>query len=146
MSGAANVHASVVAFGPFRGVLILGPSGAGKSRLALRLVEIGAQLVADDQVFLCARDTFLYARAPRATAGMIEMRGLGLLSLPHRRLVRLALAVDMSRQVTNNAASRLPEPNRYFFSGIALPCIHWQPDSAFPTALARYVCALRNTE
>ena len=33
-----------------RGILLRGPSGSGKSDLALRLIDSGARLVADDQV------------------------------------------------------------------------------------------------
>lgn len=143
---APNVHASVVAFGPYQGILIHGPSGSGKSRLALRLIEAGAQLVADDQVFLSARGGHLFARAPHAIAGLVEMRGLGLLTLPYRRLARLALAIDLLPGRADNAASRLPEPGRYSFSGVSLPCIQGQTDSAFPAALAQVVARLRTTE
>jgi len=74
------------------------------------------------------------------------MRGLGILTLPYRRLVRLALAVMMGTPPIQNAASRLPQPARHFIHGVALPCIHGQTDSAFPAALARYVSGLRNME
>ena len=43
-----NIHASCVAAGN-GGVLILGNSGQGKSDLALRLLDRGARLVADDR-------------------------------------------------------------------------------------------------
>ena len=39
----------------WRAVLLRGPSGAGKSDLALRLIEAGARLVADDQTELVRR-------------------------------------------------------------------------------------------
>ena len=44
-----NLHASCIAVHG-RGVLILGPSGAGKSSLALQLMALGADLVADDMI------------------------------------------------------------------------------------------------
>ena len=66
------------------GVLILGPSGAGKSDLLLRLLGRGWDLVADDQVELMAEDGTLVARTPAPLAGMMEVRGIGLLrDLPH---------------------------------------------------------------
>ncbi|MDX5349528.1 MAG: serine kinase, partial [Paracoccaceae bacterium] len=46
--GPQIVHATSVAVDG-RGLLILGPSGAGKSSLALRLIALGARLVADDR-------------------------------------------------------------------------------------------------
>ncbi|MEO1532556.1 MAG: serine kinase, partial [Pseudomonadota bacterium] len=49
------LHASAVALGE-RGLLILGPSGAGKTRLALELVALGAELVADDRVIVEAHE------------------------------------------------------------------------------------------
>jgi HPr kinase/phosphorylase len=142
VSEAANHHASAVAFGPFGGVLILGPSGAGKSRLALRLIEAGAQLIADDQVFLTACDGALYARAPGSIAGKLEMRGLGIISLPFRRLARLALAVDLGEPVPD----RLPHPRQRVVATVSLPCISGQTDPAFPAAVAHYMRQARRTE
>ena len=49
--GASFLHAACVVVDG-RGVLLCGPSGAGKSLLAVRLIEQGAQLVADDNVAL----------------------------------------------------------------------------------------------
>jgi len=135
---AANVHASAVAFGPARGVLILGPSGAGKSRLALALIEAGAQLVADDQVLLTADKGALFACAPRATRGLIEVRGLGLVRLAARRLARIVLAVDLA-----DAPARLPEPGARAFAGVTIACHPGRADSSFARGLAHYVTGLR---
>ncbi|MCS6892498.1 MAG: serine/threonine protein kinase, partial [Rhodovarius sp.] len=71
-----RLHASCVALDG-AGLLLLGPAGAGKSSLALRLMERGWMLVADDQVLLQAAPALL-AAAPAELAGMIELRGLGL--------------------------------------------------------------------
>lgn len=94
MNGIANVHASCVALGS-RGVLLLGGSGAGKSDLALRLIDEGAILVADDRTELYAARGRLCARAPKSIAGLIEVRGLGLIALPFARQVTVALAVQL---------------------------------------------------
>lgn len=87
-----TLHASAVAApqpgGGWAGVLIRGPSGAGKSTLALRLMALGARLIADDQVrvFLSAADQtpMLASPAPGrpATHGVIEARGVGLIRFP----------------------------------------------------------------
>src|SRR4029077_15340497 len=86
----ATVHASAVLVGP-RAVLIRGPSGSGKSRLALELIEMArtgslpfARLVADDRVHLEAAHGRLLARPAEALAGLIEVRGGGLLRLAPR--------------------------------------------------------------
>ena len=65
------VHATAVAVG-LKGVLLLGPSGSGKSDLALRLIDQGARLVADDQVVLSRNGARLIANAPPALAGKID--------------------------------------------------------------------------
>ena len=63
------------------GVLLLGPSGVGKSECALELVARGQRLVADDAVELRRDDARLVCRAVPAIAGLIEIRGLGILSV-----------------------------------------------------------------
>ena len=113
----ANIHASCVvlgraggAFGAPKdaGVLLLGPSGAGKSDLALRLLAQGAKLIADDRVELYVVRGALYARPPKRLAGLIEVRGVGILSNPHAPRARIALAVELMAQV-----ERLPAERRY---------------------------------
>jgi HPr kinase/phosphorylase len=103
----ANIHASCVALGG-KGVLLLGPSGAGKSDLALRLIDGGARLVADDRCELFVRAGKLCARAPDSIAGLIEMRGIGIIALPHAKSVAVAMAVRLGA-----GSARLPEPVFY---------------------------------
>lgn len=107
-----TVHASCVRVGD-RGVLIRGPSGAGKSRLAFALILAGrgglvppVELVADDRVLLTRRGAALFAAAPHALAGLIEVRGVGLRRLPFAAEVTVDLVVDLGAA----DAARLPEP------------------------------------
>ena len=134
MSAAGNLHASAVCFGPAQGVLILGPSGSGKSRLALGLIDHGAQLVADDQVFVAADQGGLYVRAPQSTAGLIEVRGLGLLRLGFRRVARIVLIIDLEVPVPRLS---LPQPRQV--AGVTVPCLPGAADATFASALARYI-------
>jgi serine kinase of HPr protein (carbohydrate metabolism regulator) len=90
------------------GILLLGPSGAGKSDLALRLIERGAELVADDRTDLFVERGHLAARAPASIAGYIEVRGLGILELPYADKVRIALVVDLKRDI-----ARMPVHKHY---------------------------------
>lgn len=103
MSDRINIHASCVAIGN-KGVLLLGKSGAGKSDLALRLIDGGARLVADDRTILFLKSGALHAQAPATIQGLLEMRGVGIVELPVRREVRLAMVVMLGRE-----GPRLPE-------------------------------------
>src|SRR3546814_20909515 len=71
-----NIHASCVAAGN-GGVLILGNSGQGKSDLALRLIDRGARLVADDSCDIWFERDRLWCRPPENLAGQPEVRGHG---------------------------------------------------------------------
>lgn len=89
-----TVHATAVAIGG-RAVLIMGRSGAGKSDLALRLVDRGATLVSDDQTMVVRRDGKLIATPPANLAGRMEVRGLGIVPVPHLADVEVALVVTI---------------------------------------------------
>jgi HPr kinase/phosphorylase len=132
----AIVHASTVAFGPFGGVLIEGASGSGKSALALALVAEGADLVADDRTVIFAQGAALYARAPAAIAGLVEVRGLGLIRQAARRLARVRLVLTLGA-----AAPRLPDPATCRRLGCDLPHLAAaaRPGTAFARGLARHL-------
>ena len=102
-----NIHASCVALGA-QGVLLLGKSGAGKSDLALRLIDEGARLVADDRIILFTRRGRLYGKSPDSIRGLIEIRGLGIVELPSRADVKIALVVKLGREDV-----RLPVHHRF---------------------------------
>ena len=102
-----NIHASCVALGA-QGVLLLGKPGAGKSDVALRLIDEGAQLVADDRTILFVANGALHGRAPDSIKGLLEIRGLGIVAMPARPQVRIALVVRLGR-----AAERLPRAHFY---------------------------------
>lgn len=134
------VHGTCVALGPL-GVLIRGPSGSGKSDLALRLIEDGAALVADDQVALDMQDGHLIATAPATIAGLIEVRGIGIVSLSRVESRPLALVVDL---VARADVPRLPEAAQVELAGISLPTIALYPFEA--SAPAKVRLALRALE
>jgi serine kinase of HPr protein (carbohydrate metabolism regulator) len=114
------VHATAVArFAPggWRGVLLRGPSGAGKSDLALRLIDAGWRLVADDYAHVWASGAGLYARAPERIAGRVEARGLGILDVAWWPLARILLVVDCVQATPE----RLPDPAFETLEGVRLP-------------------------
>lgn len=121
MSGPMRVQATCVALqigDALLGVLLRGASGAGKSDLALRLIDSGAALVADDLVELREQDGALIASAPETIRGRMEVRGVGILDVPWVECAPLALIVEL---VTPKEVPRLPDPAFEEFGAIALP-------------------------
>lgn len=130
-------HATAVALDG-RAVLLEGPSGSGKSDLALRLIQAGGRLVADDQVAIEARDGALWATPPAAIAGLIEVRGIGLLRLPYLAEARLALSVEL---VAPAAVERLPAAAVVTLAGLTLPRLRLAPFEA--SAVAKLTLVMR---
>ncbi len=107
-SASHTVHGTCVAIGE-AGVLIRGAPGAGKSDLALRLIDDGARLVADDQVRLGLDDGRIKASAPATITGMIEVNGLGLARLDDDRIVAQVTLVLLVDLVEPGEVERAPE-------------------------------------
>ncbi len=118
-------QATAVAIGG-RAMLIEGPPGIGKTSLALALIDRGAALIGDDGVTLESRDARLLASPPPNTAGLIEVRNLGLLPWPTVSDVPVALILRLD-----------PDAPRFIelavqteLAGIAVPLIRLWPDGA----------------
>jgi serine kinase of HPr protein (carbohydrate metabolism regulator) len=90
-----------------KGVLISGPPGAGKSDLALRLIDTGANLIADDQTELRIENNQLVAEAPKSVKGLFEVRHVGLMRLPSIPSARVVLYVELA--LLHEKLERLPE-------------------------------------
>ena len=99
-------------------VLLRGPSGSGKSDLALRLIDQGGVLVADDQVLLQRDGDALLARAPDILAGLLEIRGLGILKMTYRAVAPVGAVIDL---VGSDEVERMPEPETVSLLEKALP-------------------------
>jgi len=128
-----QVHGSCVAIDG-SGVLLRGPSGRGKSDLALRLIDGGARLVADDRVDLRVSGGMLTASSPVPIAGRLEVRGIGILEVPSAASAPLYLVVDL---VEREEVERLPEPRTTSFLGIDVPLIRLVALDASAAAKAR---------
>lgn len=119
-----TIHATCICIGP-AGVLLTGPSGVGKSDLALRLIDAGARLVADDRVVLQAAGTpdapWPVASAPAALCGLIEVRGVGILRSEMSAPVAVRLAVRL--HPPGHRIERLPVPDAVMLAGAAVPVI-----------------------
>jgi HPr kinase/phosphorylase len=135
---ACTLHGTCVAVAG-AGVLILGPPGSGKSDLALRLIDSGAgELVADDQVSVVRRGARLIASAPKALAGLLEIRGLGIVPVKALNDVALSLVVNLAAA---SQIERLPEGATHGILGVALPSCAIDPSLA--SAAARVRAAVR---
>lgn len=124
-----SLHASCVARED-AAVLLLGAPGAGKSDLALRLLGRGFVLVADDRVIVEAGA----ARPPETIAGLLEVRGLGIVRLPYQAPVRIALAAFL----TGELPERLPMPAAFGLPPVPLIAI----DPCAASAAERIALAL----
>jgi serine kinase of HPr protein (carbohydrate metabolism regulator) len=131
------VHATAIAIDG-RAVLLRGPSGAGKSDLALRLIDGGAHLVADDQVELRRAGERVLVTAPAAIAGLIEVRGVGIVRVEAAAEATLALLVDL---VPSAEIDRFPDARSEDVLGVAAPSIALSPFEA--SAAAKLRLALR---
>lgn len=97
-------------------VLLLGDSSAGKSDVALRLIAMGARLLADDQSALSVESGRLHAESVDAAHGHIEIRGIGIVKIPAARRVPVLFCV----RLTQDAPPRLPEPEFFRPDGLEL--------------------------
>src|SRR4051794_39658401 len=131
------MHATAVAINGWA-VLLRGPSGSGKSDLALRLIDTGARLVADDQSELLRCGEGLIVRAPATIAGLLEVRGLGILRLDALAEAPVALVADL---VASDRVDRLPPRRAATILGMVMPLIEIAPFEA--SAVAKLRLALR---
>jgi serine kinase of HPr protein (carbohydrate metabolism regulator) len=143
MSEPSTVHASAVLVGE-AGILIRGVSGSGKSGLAFALLEgvRGARLVADDRVALASVNGRLLAAPPPSLAGLMEVRGEGIVQRPYLSPVVIRLVVDL---LPAEKCPRLPEDGERTvrMEGIALPRLI-VPIGA-PDGVLRIAAALRGS-
>jgi serine kinase of HPr protein (carbohydrate metabolism regulator) len=135
----ANIHGTAIVVGG-TGLLFLGPSGAGKSALAFlclaaaRPLGLSSALVADDRVLISERDAEVWAECPPSIAGLMEIRGTGIVRIPHVSPAIVHLAV---RPVDPVAAERLPPEDERIevVDGIFLPAIRLLATSPNPLAI-----------
>ena len=121
MTPPVTMHATAVAIDG-RAVLLVGPPGSGKSDLALRLIDRGAALIADDQVALTHDGGCLRASPPPPIAGLIEVRGVGIVPEPHVAGVPVALLVELGAP-----PERMPAAAARDLLGVAVPLVALDP-------------------
>jgi serine kinase of HPr protein (carbohydrate metabolism regulator) len=126
-----QVHGTTVALEGIA-VLIRGDPGSGKSDLALRLIDRGARLIADDRTRLDLEHGQLIASCPASIAGLLEVRGVGILSVSSTDRAPLGLVADL---VPEEAIERLPEPQLCEYLGVEVPLVRLA--SFAPSAAAK---------
>ena len=79
-----------------------------------------AVLVADDRVALSAEHGVVMARPAKALAGLIEVRGLGIVRLPYVKEARIDLVLDL---LSEAEIPRMPSPEDVTvdLNGVTLP-------------------------
>jgi HPr kinase/phosphorylase len=119
-------------------VLITGAAGAGKSTVALALMALGAELVADDQTELFLDGGHVMARCPATLRGLIEAHGIGVLTTPPADPSQVVLAVDLDAP----EPARLPPRRKVTFLGTEVDLVLGRGNDHLPASL---MCYLRGT-
>jgi serine kinase of HPr protein (carbohydrate metabolism regulator) len=128
-------HAGLIARrmgGVWRGVLIEGPSGAGKSDLALRALDQGFRLVADDRVLVWTDAGRLFGRAPDTLSGLIEVRGVDVLRVEPLPYCEIGMLARLQ------APERIPDFATETILGVVVPLLAVEPfETSAPAKLSR---------
>ncbi|WP_246139476.1 HPr kinase/phosphorylase [Falsiphaeobacter marinintestinus] len=135
-----TLHASCVALDG-RALLIVGKSGSGKSALALSLMAMGADLVADDRTILRRDQSQVIAYAPDAIKGLIEARCVGLLQATPCALAQVVAIVDLDRTETQ----RLPTLRKSDLLGQSVTLFLKVEGAHFASALIQFLKAGRRS-
>ncbi len=120
------------------GVLLRGPSGSGKSDLALRLIDAGGRLVADDYTDVSEVAGRLVATAPPKVHGLLEVRGIGIIRLQAKPSARLIACVDL---VPIDKIERMPVTEDVRILGVSLP--RFVVCAAEPSSVAKVALVVR---
>ena len=145
----AGFHATALVYGE-SGLLLLGPSGSGKSALALALLALGkrsrvfAALIGDDRAYLRSCHGRLIVSGASQTAGLIERRAIGLLTVAHEPSAIVRLTVELSGRDRN--WPRMPGAESISLVGITVPLVRINSnESAADQSLAVADCVERMT-
>jgi hypothetical protein len=134
MTGIVMQASAVVVGG--RALLIKGPPGSGKTSLALALIDRGAGLIGDDGVTLTRDGEALIASPPPRIDGLLEVRGVGLVTINVAAPAPVALILSLG----GPAHERLPETPlpMQVIAGVAVPVLAFDPGNIAPAVRAEW--------
>ena len=101
------------------GILIRGQSGSGKSDLALRLIDSGATLISDDLTICKKIGDYLYLYPHSKTKGLLEVREIGIMTVPYVENIKLNLVVEL----VEKKFERIPRVMNCSILGLKFPKI-----------------------
>ncbi|MGV1916691.1 HPr kinase/phosphorylase [Rhizobium sp. 22-785-1] len=110
-----NYHATAIMIDG-TGLLFVGPSGSGKSELAFSFMTeakrcgLATALVADDQLWLSSKDDRVVVARPERIAGLLELRGSGIIELNSIPSATMDYAITT---VLHQDSPRLPPENEW---------------------------------
>ena len=103
--------------------------------MALEMMALGGLLVSDDRTVVTVDTGEVYVTAPAAIKGLIEARGVGILSAPAVGPVAVSLVVDMSMVET----VRFPPERKTTILAQSLPLLYNVESRYFPMAILQYL-------
>tara|TARA_Y200000002_G_scaffold366190_1_gene356881 strand:+ start:780 stop:1205 length:426 start_codon:yes stop_codon:yes gene_type:complete len=113
-----RVHSSAIVLED-NGILIIGDSGSGKSDLALRLIDSGATLISDDITICEKKKNLIYLSAPLETRGLLEVREVGIITVPFVEGIILRMIVKLE----DGGLERIPQKKNYKIFGQKIPML-----------------------
>ena len=120
-----NIHASCISYKK-KGVLFLGKSGSGKSDICLRMIcNHNAKLIADDRVNISLNKNKVYANYVENLAGLLEVRGVGILNFPYYKKTQINIDVELVDSF--DKVERLPQEDFFEFEGAKIKRIKLYP-------------------
>jgi len=133
------IHSTAIAIDG-KAVLLRGFSGSGKSDLGVRLIDAGGMLVADDQCELTRQGDTIFVRAPATIAGLLELRGIGIMRFDFMAEAPLALLADL---IPSNMIERYPMRRTEMLLGLSVPVVSISPfEASAPVKLRMALRAL----
>lgn len=122
MNDSIALHATAVSI-QGEALIITGPSASGKSDLAMRLIDRGAQLIADDNIVIMGDHNAPIAAQSEHHINALEIRGVGIIAMDCVNKIPLKIIVQLT-----DTYEHIPSPLPLISYGhYVLPCLKISP-------------------